>query len=217
MRLADDLAFEAGRDPGVRTPGARRALRGDDELVAIAAIHALAEIGDGEAGRMLVGLSDDRAFVREHAAWALGSGLPRADGMGALLGMVVAGDSAACSRSARSSGGRRATAEQLAVGVEGALLGVAAPEARARLVETLGLVRHPIATARSCGWRATPTRPTVVRVAAARRSVSARRMNGGRPLETAWPSAMTSSATSPDSRWSTWGRRAARSPHERTG
>ena len=33
----------------------------------------------------------------------------------------------------------------MAVGLEGALLGVTEPEARARLVETLGLVRHAVA------------------------------------------------------------------------
>ena len=93
MRLADDLAVEAGRDQGVRTIRVlAQAVRGDDELAAIAATHARAEVFDGEASRMLVGqLTDGRPFLREHAAWALGSGLPRADAMGPLLGMVVAG------------------------------------------------------------------------------------------------------------------------------
>ena len=91
--------------------------------------------------------SDERAFLREHAAWALGSGLPRADGMGALLGMVVDGGFTGMLAQRTLERWSGATAEQLVVGVEGALLGVAAPEARARLVETLGLVRHSIATA----------------------------------------------------------------------
>ena len=43
IRLADDLAFEAGRDPGVRTLRVlATALNGDDEVAAIAAVHALA-------------------------------------------------------------------------------------------------------------------------------------------------------------------------------
>ena len=131
LRLADDLAFEAGRDPGVRTIRVlAQALRGDDELAAIAATHALAQVFDGEAGRMLVGLlSDERAFLREHAAWALGSGLPRADAMGALLG-------------------------------------VAASEARARVVETLGLVRHSIATAPLVRVATDAAEADVVRIAA---------------------------------------------------
>ena len=62
IRLADDLAFEAGRDPGVRTLRVLgSALNGDDEVAAIAAVHALAEIFDEQAARMLsVLLSDDR-------------------------------------------------------------------------------------------------------------------------------------------------------------
>ena len=54
IRLADDLAFEAGRDPGVRTLRVlATALNGDDQVAAIAAVHALAEIFDEQAARML--------------------------------------------------------------------------------------------------------------------------------------------------------------------
>ena len=168
MRLADDLAFEAGRDPGVRTIRVlAQALRGDDELAAIAATHALARVFDGEAGRMLVGLlSDERAFLREHAAWALGSGLPRADGMGALLGRVVDGGFTGMLAQRTLERWSGATAEQLVVGIEGALLGIAAPEARARLVETLGLVRHSIATAPLLRLATDATEADVVRIAA---------------------------------------------------
>ena len=120
MRLADDLAFEAGRDPGVRTIRVlAQALRGDDELTAIAATHALAEVFDGEAGRMLVALlSDERAFLCEHAAWALGSVLPRADAMGALLGMVVDGGFVGMLAQRTLERWSGAMAEQLVVGVE---------------------------------------------------------------------------------------------------
>ncbi|MDF2575792.1 MAG: glycosyltransferase [Agromyces sp.] len=168
MRLADDLAFEAGRDPGVRTLRVLgQALRGDDELAAIAATHALAEVFDGEAGRMLVGLlSDDRAFLREHAAWALGSGLPRADGMGALIGMVVDGGFTGMLAQRTLERWSGAMSEQLVVGVEGALLGVAVPEARARLVETLGLVRHSLATAPLLRLAADAAEADVVRTTA---------------------------------------------------
>lgn len=168
MRLADDLAFETGRDPGVRTLRVlAQALRGDDEIAAIAATHALAEMFDREAGRMLVGLlSDERAFLREHAAWALGSGLPRADAMGALLGMVVDGGFTGMLAQHTLERWSAATAEQLVVGVEGALLGVAAPEARARLVETLGLVRHSVAAAPLLRLAADAAEAEVVRIAA---------------------------------------------------
>jgi glycosyltransferase involved in cell wall biosynthesis len=168
MRLADDLAFEAGRDPGVRTIRVlAQALGGDDELAAIAATHALAQVFDGEAGRMLVSLlSDERAFLREHAAWALGSGLPRADAMGSLLGMVVEGGFTGMLAQRTLEQWSGATAEQLVVGVEGALLGVVEPEARARLVETLGLVRHSMATAPLLRLAADAAETDVVRVAA---------------------------------------------------
>lgn len=149
MRLADDLAFEAGRDPGVRTLRVLAgALRGDDEIAAIASTHALAGMFDREAGRMLVGLlTDERAFLREHAAWALGGGLPRADAMGALLGMVVTGGFGGMLAQRTLEQWSPTTAEALVVGTEAALLGVVEPAARARVVETLGLVRHSIATA----------------------------------------------------------------------
>ncbi|WP_375385140.1 glycosyltransferase [uncultured Microbacterium sp.] len=149
MRLADDLAFEAGRDPGVRTVRLlAAALNSDDQLVAIAAIHALAEVFDGEAARTLVGLlSDRRLFVREHAAWALGSGLPRPEAMGRLLALVVSGGFAGMVAQRTLEQWSGSTAEALMVGLEGALLGITEPASRARLVETLGLVRASIATA----------------------------------------------------------------------
>ncbi|GAA1764844.1 glycosyltransferase [Agromyces humatus] len=167
MRLADDLAFEAGRDPGVHTIRVlAQALQGDDELAAIAATHALAEVSDGEAGRTLVGLlSDDRAFLREHAAWALGAGPPRADAMGALVGMVVGGGFAGM-LAQRTLEQWSSTTAELVVGAEGALLGILEPEARARVVETLGLVRHSIATAPLMRLASDAAESEVVRIAA---------------------------------------------------
>jgi glycosyltransferase involved in cell wall biosynthesis len=148
MRLADDLAFEAGRDPGVRTIRlVEQALQGADELVAIAATHALAGVLDNEAGRVLARLlSDEREFLREHAAWALGAGLPRFSAVGRLLGMVVDGGFAGMLAQRTLEQWSGVVAEALVVGVEGALLGVREPEARSRLVETLGLVRDPSAS-----------------------------------------------------------------------
>src|SRR6188472_822581 len=88
IRLADDLAFEAGRNPGLRTLRVlASALNGDDEVAAIAAVHALAQVFDDQASRMLSGLlSDARGTIREHAAWALGAGLPRFHAIGRLIG-----------------------------------------------------------------------------------------------------------------------------------
>ncbi|MGR0219082.1 glycosyltransferase [Agromyces sp. ZXT2-6] len=168
MRLADDLAFEAGRDPGLRTVRVlAQAFQGDDELTAIAATHALAGVFDPEAARLLVRLlSDDRAFLREHAAWALASGLPRPDAMGALLRAVVDGGFTGMLAQRTLEQWSDANADALVVGVEGALLGVDEPEARARLVETLGLVRDPLAAPALVRVATDAAEPDPVRVAA---------------------------------------------------
>ena len=148
MRLADDLAFEAGRDPGLRTVrvlGA--AIAGEDQLVAIAAVHALAEVFDEQASRLLSRLlSDGRSFIREHAAWALSQGLPRFDAMGRLIGQVAAGGFTGMLAQHTLEQWASAVGDTLAISLESALLGSWHPPARARLVETLGLVRQPIAT-----------------------------------------------------------------------
>lgn len=148
IRLADDLAFEAGRDPGVRTLRVlATALNGDDQVAAIAAVHALAEIFDEQASRMLTSLlSDERATIREHAAWALGSVLPRFDAMGRLIGQVAAGGFTGMLAQRTLEKWSSTAAETLAVSLETALLGTRDPGARTRLTETLGLVRPAVAT-----------------------------------------------------------------------
>ncbi len=147
LRLADDLAFEASRDPGVRTIRVlTRALDDDDQLVAIAAVHALGKIVDDEASRAVVRLlSDDRGFLREHAAWVLGAGLPRVEAVGRLIAMTAAGGFGGMLAQRTLEQWSALAPEPVAVGLEGALLGVVEPSARARLVETLGLVRHVLA------------------------------------------------------------------------
>nr|BFF15601.1 hypothetical protein GCM10025699_69040 [Microbacterium flavescens] len=73
MRLADELALDAARTGGARTIRVlRSALASDDQLVAIAATNALAQVFDEQADVVLSGLlSSDRTFLREHAASAL--------------------------------------------------------------------------------------------------------------------------------------------------
>ncbi|WP_400999979.1 glycosyltransferase [Agromyces sp. GXQ0307] len=168
MRASDDLAFEAGRDPGARTIRIlHRVARGDDELAAIAATHALAGMLDEEASRMLVDLlADDREFEREHAAWALGSGLPRHEAVGALLRMVVAGGFAGMLAQRTLEQWSGFAPAPIVAGVEGGLLGIDDPAARARLVETLGLVRDRLATAPLVRLASDRNEPEPVRVAA---------------------------------------------------
>lgn len=148
MRLADDLAFEAGRTGGTRTIRLlATALGGDDQLTAIAATHALAEVVDEQADVLLSALlSSGRGFLREHAASALGSRLPRLDTIGRLVGLVVEGGFGGMVAQRTLEQWSPQIPEPVSIGLEGALLGVRETDARYRLVETLGLVRGRIAT-----------------------------------------------------------------------
>ena len=168
MRLADDLAFEASREGGVRTIRVlARALGSDDQLVAIAAVHALSAIFDAEADLVVSRLlSDERRFMREHAAWALGSRLPRVDAVGRLIGLVVEGGFAGMVAQRTLEQWSASAAELIAVGLEGALIGVRDPEARYRIIETLGLVRSTIAISPLLGIAADEGEAEIARVAA---------------------------------------------------
>jgi len=149
LRLADDLAFEASRDGGQRTIRVLQgALQGDDQVSAIAATHALAQIFDDEAEAVLVRLlSSGRTYLREHAAWALSSRLPRFDAVARLIRLVADGDFAGMLAQRTLEKWIAATPDHIAVGLESALLGIDEPGSRARIVETLGLVRSRIAGA----------------------------------------------------------------------
>ncbi len=148
LRLADDLAFEASRDGGVRTLRVlSAALESEDQVVAIAATHALAQIFDEQADVALSGLlSSDRGFLREHAAWTLAARLPRFDTIGRLIGLIADGGFAGMLAQRTLEKWSAASPEHVGIGLESALLGIQEDEARYRVVETLGLVRHAIAT-----------------------------------------------------------------------
>ncbi|GAB3602681.1 glycosyltransferase [Microbacterium aureliae] len=152
LRAADDLAFEAGRDPGLRTLRVlSAAIGGSDDIAALAAVHALAEMHDEEAARLLVSLlSDARAFVREHAAWSLGQGLPRPAAIARLTGMVAGGGFTGMLAQHTLEKWSAGSGELLAVALEAAVSGHADTAARARVVETLGLVRHALAVPPLC-------------------------------------------------------------------
>ena len=148
MRLADDLALDAARTGGARTIRVLRgALGSPDQLVAIAATNALAQVFDDAADVVLSGLlSSDRTFLREHAASALSQRLPRYDTIGRLIGLVATGGFTGMVAQRTLEQWTSSSPALVAVGLEGALLGVHEPDARYRLVETLGLVRAAIAT-----------------------------------------------------------------------
>ena len=168
MRLADDLAFEASRDGGTRTIRVlSTALAREDSVVAIAATHALGQMFDEQVDTVLSGLlSDDRRFLREHAAWVLGARPPRYDTIGRLIAHVAAGGFSGMLAQRTLEQWSSAASQHVAIGLEAALLGIREPGSRARVVETLGLVRHRMAALPIIRIAQDPSEDQVVRIAA---------------------------------------------------
>ncbi|HEV7949740.1 MAG TPA: glycosyltransferase [Glaciihabitans sp.] len=168
MRMADELAFVASRNAGSRTVRVLAGvLDGDDQIVAIAAVHALAQVFDEEADDVLTALlSSDRGYLREHAAWAFGARLPRYDTIARLIGSVVDGSFSGMLAQRTLQQWSSSAQDHVAVALESALIGVTEPAARYRVVETLGVVKGRIATAALRRIAADTTEHTSVRVAA---------------------------------------------------
>ncbi len=112
----------------------------------MAAVHALARVFDDGADAVLSELlSHPRAFLREHASWALKARLPRLDAIGRLVGVVVSGGFSGVLAQRTLARWAASAPGQVALAIEGALAGAPGPAVRSRLVETLGLVPGPIA------------------------------------------------------------------------
>lgn len=148
LRLADDLAVQASRSGGVRNVRMlRSAIGSKDQIVAIAATHALAQMVDEEADVALAELlSSEHGFIREHAAWAHRSRVPRSESIARLIGLVASGGFAGMLAQRTLETWATTALELVTIGLESALLGVIEPQSRYRLVETLGLVPHAIST-----------------------------------------------------------------------
>ena len=168
LQLADDLTAEAGRDPRASTIRLlARGATGDDELTAVACTHALGAVPDDEAGRSLVRLlSDERLFVRQHAGWALGAGPPRADAAGSLFEMTIAGGFPGMLAQQTLEHWSKSAADLVVEGAMHALACTDEPEARARVVETLGLVPGPTPITSLANVAMDATESDVVRFAA---------------------------------------------------
>ncbi|GGF37154.1 glycosyltransferase [Subtercola lobariae] len=147
MRSADVLAEATDRFGNDSVARLVQLIADDsDTLTAIAAIHALSRIYDDEAEFALSELlSDRRAFVREHAAWAFWSRLPRLDAVSRLIASVIAGGFAGALAQRTLQQWAASTPDHVALALEGALMGQSAAEPRARLAETLGLIPGRVA------------------------------------------------------------------------
>lgn len=169
IRGADDLALVASRTGGRQSVSILRRAITDEEnqLVAIAAVHALGRVFDDEADDALSELlSNEHAFLREHAAWAFGGRLPRLDAVSRLVGSVVqAGFSGVLAQRTLQQWGGSAS-DNIALALEGALVAEREPGARSRLVETLGLVSGRVAGRALREIAADPREDDVVRIAA---------------------------------------------------
>ncbi|HSP76487.1 MAG TPA: glycosyltransferase [Cryobacterium sp.] len=143
IRCADDLTVAASRDGGVRAVRllAQAATDPGDQLTAIAAIHSLGQVFDESADDVLVSLlTHDSLFIREHAAWAFGARLPRFAALSGLLSMVVDGGFSGMIAQRTLEQWSSSVPEHVALALEGTLIGVDECGARARLVETMGLI-----------------------------------------------------------------------------
>ncbi|WP_241979120.1 MULTISPECIES: glycosyltransferase [Cryobacterium] len=143
IRCADDLTIAASRDGGIRAVRllAQAATDHGDQLTAIAAIHSLGQVFDESADDVLVSLlTHDSLFIREHTAWAFGARLPRFAALSGLLSMVVDGGFSGMIAQRTLEQWGSSVPEHVALALEGTLIGVQECGARARLVETMGLI-----------------------------------------------------------------------------
>ncbi len=172
IRSSDALIDAAGRDGGPFAVSvlSRAVEDTDDQLTAIAAVHGLGAVfDDGAAARLSGLLSDSRTFLREHAAWALGSRSPRLDAIGRLVAGVAAGGFATVINQRALRRWAQLAPDHVALALEGALLSRDDAAGRARLIDTMGLVPGPIATAalvRIAADEREPLRPRQAAVAA---------------------------------------------------
>ncbi|MET0864093.1 MAG: glycosyltransferase [Nakamurella sp.] len=148
VRAAEALTEAAGQDGGPYAVKVLRQLVDDehDQLMAIAGVHALGAVfDDGAASALSELLSDARPFIREHAAWALGSRTPRLDAVGRLVSGVAAGGFATVINRRALRRWAQISPDHIALALEGALLALDGGDGRTRLVETLGLVPGAVA------------------------------------------------------------------------
>jgi glycosyltransferase involved in cell wall biosynthesis len=143
------------------------AMGDEDDVVALAALHALGQVPDAAAdGAILDALESPRPVLREHAAWVLGSRLPSVAAVAELVRLVVGGGFRAMLAERTLEAWGAALPVPVAVGLETAVLGEQEPAARTRLVEALGLVPGDLPLRRLLRIAADGQEPESVRSAA---------------------------------------------------
>ncbi len=146
IRRADRLTIATSRDGSSRTVSILAAATDSaDHLTAIAAVHALGQAVGQPADEVLIALlRHDSLFLREHAAWALGARRPQRDGTAELVRIVADGGFPGMLAQRTLERWGLTAPELVAPFLEAALKRVADPDARARLVETVGREPGPI-------------------------------------------------------------------------
>ncbi|MEO7423117.1 MAG: glycosyltransferase [Ornithinibacter sp.] len=142
LRLVDELV-RAARTAAPSDLGLLTDAVGEDtdQVTGIGAVHALGALPASEGHPVLLDLLlTGRTHLREHAAWALGSGAPSPDAVHALVAMVAGGGFG--SMVGQRTLERWAPLQPDSVGsaLAAATAAETRPTARSRLVETLGLV-----------------------------------------------------------------------------
>lgn len=130
------------------------AIAGEDQVVAIAALHAVSHIendatsaGSTADAALARALRDPRPFIREHAAWAAGRRRPDEASIDPLIALLVAGGMGGMLAQRTLEAWGDDAGELLIEGLELALEQHADASVRRRVTETLGLIVGPRATA----------------------------------------------------------------------
>lgn len=179
LRISARLAEAAATtDPSETVPALLALLDGDD-IAALAAIEALARVPDDQADRILTELLDDhRPAVREHAIWRLAGRFPARHTYGRLVAVVVSGGFTGMLAQATLVDWARIDPAAVTAAIDGALALAHDPDGRARLVDTLGAVDDPAASAILSRIARDPAEAEPVRIAAVGGLVDRPNMDG---------------------------------------
>lgn len=143
MQNEERLAQAAVHDPAA-LEALRAAIAGDDQAVAIAAVHAAAHVDDAAAADVLeAALRDSRPFLREHSAWAFELRRPRTTAIPPLVELVIAGGFGGMIAQRTLEAWGDEAPEAVVAHLTDALRTRTDAPVRRRLTETLGLIRDP--------------------------------------------------------------------------